>query len=84
MRRVIAASGFVPASVDLTIVGARPRLGTRLDDMRRVIAATLGLDVARVSVKASTGNLAGPEGAGRAVSASAIASVEARAPEPAR
>jgi len=71
----LAEAGFAPASVDLTIVGARPRLGNRLDEMRGAIAATLGIDVGRVSVKASTGNLAGPEGAGRAVSASAIASV---------
>lgn len=76
--RVVAA-GYRTASVDLTIVAARPRLGDRLDAMRDEIAALVGLDRGRVNVKASTGNLHGPEGAGQAISAQAIAIVEAAA-----
>jgi 2-C-methyl-D-erythritol 4-phosphate cytidylyltransferase / 2-C-methyl-D-erythritol 2,4-cyclodiphosphate synthase len=72
----VAEVGYAPSSVDLTIVAARPRLGSRLDEMRSAIAALLSLDVERVSVKASTGNLIGPEGAGRAVSAHAVAVLE--------
>ena len=75
----LAGSGWRAVSVDLTVVAARPRLGSRLDDMARTIAGILGLEVAAVSVKASTGNLDGPEGAGRSISALAIATVEARA-----
>jgi 2-C-methyl-D-erythritol 4-phosphate cytidylyltransferase/2-C-methyl-D-erythritol 2,4-cyclodiphosphate synthase len=74
----LASAGLRPRSVDLTIVGARPRLGGRLDAMRDEIAALLDIDRAAVSVKASTGNLTGPEGAGRALSAQAIAVVDAR------
>lgn len=76
--RRIAVAGWRPSSVDLTIVGARPRLAGRLDAMRDAIAALLGLDRAVVSVKASSGNLAGMEGAGRGISAQAIAQLEAR------
>jgi 2C-methyl-D-erythritol 2,4-cyclodiphosphate synthase len=36
------------------------------------IASILGMDPATVNVKASTGNLEGPEGAGRSISASAV------------
>ena len=71
------AAGWRPVGVDLTIVGARPRLGPRLDEMRDAIAASLGVASHLVSVKASTGNLDGAEGAGRAVSAIALASIEA-------
>lgn len=71
----LAAAGLRPASVDLTIVGARPRLAGRLDEMRAAIADMLGVDPPAVSVKASTGNLAGPEGSGHAMSAHAIATV---------
>jgi len=71
----LAASGWRPASVDATIVGARPRLGERLSEMRQAIAALLGLDPSLVSVKASSGNLSGDEGAGRSISARAIASI---------
>jgi 2-C-methyl-D-erythritol 4-phosphate cytidylyltransferase/2-C-methyl-D-erythritol 2,4-cyclodiphosphate synthase len=71
----LTAAGMRPASIDVTIIGARPRFGSRLDAMRAAIAATVGLDVARVNVKGSTGNLAGDEGAGRSISARAVATV---------
>jgi 2-C-methyl-D-erythritol 4-phosphate cytidylyltransferase/2-C-methyl-D-erythritol 2,4-cyclodiphosphate synthase len=73
----LAAAGLHPLAVDITIVGARPRLAGHLDAMQRSIAALLGLDAAAVNVKASTGNLDGMEGAGRGISALAIATVEA-------
>ena len=47
--------------------------------MRGVIAELLGLPAGSVNVKASTGNLSGMEGAGRGISAAAIATLE-RAP----
>jgi 2-C-methyl-D-erythritol 2,4-cyclodiphosphate synthase len=74
---LVAASGHRPTSLDLTIVAARPRLGERLDAMRAAIAELLGIPEGRVSVKASTGNLGGPEGEGRAIGAHAIARLEA-------
>ena len=75
----LAGERWRPASVDLTIIAARPRLGAHLDAMRDAIADSLGLAVEAVNVKASTGNLDGPDGAGRSISALAIASIEATA-----
>jgi 2-C-methyl-D-erythritol 4-phosphate cytidylyltransferase/2-C-methyl-D-erythritol 2,4-cyclodiphosphate synthase len=72
----LRAAGWRPATVDLTIVAARPRLGPSLDPMRAAIAGLLGLDPSAVNVKASTGNLDGPEGAGRSIAAFVIATVE--------
>ena len=72
----LAGEGLRPASVDLTIVAARPRLAGSLELMRDAIATTLGLDSDAVNVKASTGNLDGSEGAGRSISALAIATIE--------
>lgn len=74
--RRLAAAGWRPSSVDLTIIGARPRLAATLEPMRAAIAGILGVDVAAVGVKASTGNLDGAEGAGRVLSAVAIATIE--------
>jgi 2-C-methyl-D-erythritol 4-phosphate cytidylyltransferase/2-C-methyl-D-erythritol 2,4-cyclodiphosphate synthase len=71
----LAAAGWRPATVDLTIVGARPRLAAVLDPMRARIAALLDLPVEAVGVKASTGNLDGSEGAGRVLSALALATI---------
>jgi 2-C-methyl-D-erythritol 4-phosphate cytidylyltransferase/2-C-methyl-D-erythritol 2,4-cyclodiphosphate synthase len=73
----VRAAGLAPASVDLTIVAARPRLAGHLDAMRTAIAASLGIAPEAVDVKASTGNLAGMEGAGRGISALAVVVVQA-------
>jgi 2-C-methyl-D-erythritol 2,4-cyclodiphosphate synthase len=74
----LAGAAVRPVSVDLTVVGARPRLGNHLDEMRARIAELLELPEPSVNVKASTGNLAGMEGAGRGISAYAVAVLEAR------
>jgi 2-C-methyl-D-erythritol 4-phosphate cytidylyltransferase/2-C-methyl-D-erythritol 2,4-cyclodiphosphate synthase len=72
----LAEGGLRPRSIDVTILGARPRLGGRLEEMRAAISGLVGLAPEWVSVKASTGNLAGVEGAGRGISADAVAVVE--------
>ena len=74
--RRVAAAGLVPVSVDVVVIGARPRLGMRLDAMRDAIATLLEVEPAAVNVKASSGNLAGDEGAGRAIAARAVATVQ--------
>jgi len=74
--RRLADAGWRVTSLDLTIVGARPRLAGLLDGMRDAIATILEVPVETISVKASTGNLAGMEGAGRGISATAVAAVD--------
>jgi 2-C-methyl-D-erythritol 2,4-cyclodiphosphate synthase len=66
------AAGWQVSSLDVTIIGARPRLGDQLDAMRDGIAGLLSLPAGAVSVKGSTANLHGPEGEGRALAAEAI------------
>jgi 2-C-methyl-D-erythritol 4-phosphate cytidylyltransferase / 2-C-methyl-D-erythritol 2,4-cyclodiphosphate synthase len=65
-------AGLRVAGVDVTVVGARPRLGDALSSMAARIAGLVHADPGSVNVKASTGNLAGFEGAGRGMSALAI------------
>lgn len=72
----LAAAGWRPLALDVTIVAGRPRLGAHLPAMRTRIAALLGLEDGSVSVKASTGNLGGDVGAGRAIAADAVATIE--------
>ena len=71
----VQVAGWRAAAIDLTIVAARPRLGGHLDGMRDAIAASLGLPPAAISVKASSGNLSGDDGAGRTISAMALATL---------
>ena len=73
----VAGAGWRPSSIELTIVGARPRLGAHLEAMREAIAALVGLQPAAVAVAASSGNLSGDDGAGRTISASAAVLVTA-------
>lgn len=79
LRDVVArvrAAGILPISVDLTIIGARPRLGgARLDRMAQIVADLVGIRREAVAVQASTGNLSGDDGAGRTISASALVGV---------
>jgi 2-C-methyl-D-erythritol 2,4-cyclodiphosphate synthase len=56
---LLTEAGFTPRSCDLVVLADRPRVADRRDDMRREIAAALGVDVDRVSVKATR-----PEGLG--------------------
>ena len=73
---LLDAAGWRPASVGVSLVGARPRLGAaRLEQMRQRIAELVGVEPDDVSVTASTGNLSGAEGSGRAISATALVTV---------
>jgi 2-C-methyl-D-erythritol 4-phosphate cytidylyltransferase/2-C-methyl-D-erythritol 2,4-cyclodiphosphate synthase len=73
--RRLAGVGLAPDRIDVTIIGARPRLGNHLDQMAASVAELLGVSPGEVSVKASTGNLVGTEGAGRAIAARVVATV---------
>lgn len=59
-------------NVDVTVVAARPKLAQSLPSMAASVGGILGLEPTAVNVKASSGNLTGPEGSGRSISASAI------------
>lgn len=65
-------------NVDVTVVGARPRVGPYRDAMRARIAELLGMPVDRVSVKASTGNGLTELGRGEGIAAQVVILVEAR------
>lgn len=67
-----AAAGLRIANVDVTILAARPKLGGDLPAIGRRVAELLGVEPHLVNVKASSGNLAGMEGAGRGISAQAV------------
>jgi len=59
-------------NVDVTILAVRPRVGEYREAMRANIAALLGIPVARVSVKASSGNGLTDFGRGEGVAATVV------------
>jgi len=67
-----AAVGVQPLWVDLLITASAPKLAPHLDEIGANVAGLLGIPVDRVSAKASSGNLVGDEGAGKAIRCAAI------------
>jgi 2-C-methyl-D-erythritol 2,4-cyclodiphosphate synthase len=65
--------GYRLVNVDATVILERPKLKDYRTAIREKLAATLGLEVDRVSVKFKTAEGLGPVGEGRAAEAQAIA-----------
>jgi 2-C-methyl-D-erythritol 4-phosphate cytidylyltransferase/2-C-methyl-D-erythritol 2,4-cyclodiphosphate synthase len=61
--------------VDVTLICERPKIGPHRDAMRARLAEILGIDLARVSVKATTTEGLGFTGRGEGLAAQAIATV---------
>ncbi len=72
----IAAAGYRVGNVDCTIVAERPALAPYVEAMRRTLASALGVDVARVSVKAKRPEGLGFAGEGSGIEAHAAALLE--------
>lgn len=79
LRRVRARldeSGFAVVNVDATILAQAPKLAPYRARMREEIALALGIDVSRVSVKATTEEGLGFTGSGEGIAAHAVALLE--------
>ncbi|HEX7013249.1 MAG TPA: 2-C-methyl-D-erythritol 2,4-cyclodiphosphate synthase [Steroidobacteraceae bacterium] len=53
-RELLAERGYTVVNVDATVIAEAPKLGPHRESMRANIAADLGLDLARVNIKATT------------------------------
>ena len=69
----LAAAGFSIGNIDATVCLQRPKLRPHIDAMRARLAGALGIDVSRVSVKATTGEGMGFVGTGEGAAAHAVA-----------
>ncbi len=72
-RRLVEVAGWTIRNVDATILAQAPRLTLHIGKMRANLAKALGLEVAQVSVKATTTERMNAEGRGEGISAQAIA-----------
>ena len=73
--RLVREAGYGVGNVDLTIICEAPKIGPHRDAMRTRIADLLGVDIALVSVKATTTERLGLTGRGEGIAAQAIATV---------
>ena len=73
--KLVRDQGGEILNVDVTLICEKPRIGPHRQAMRKCIARILGIDAARVSVKATTTETLGFTGRGEGLAAQAVASV---------
>lgn len=72
VKNLIEQKGYKVVNIDSTIVAEQPKMLSHIDKMRQNIAQTLGVEVERVSVKATTTEKLCPEGEELAISSQAV------------
>ncbi len=75
IRALLDAKGMRVLNVDAMVVAEAPKLAPRRSEMLSNIAAALGVDVAQVSVKATTNEQLGALGRREGIAAMAVALV---------
>lgn len=73
---VLAEHGYAVGNVDATVLAQRPKLAPHIPEMRERLAAAMGVEPGRVSVKATTEEGLGFTGDGSGMAAHAVALVE--------
>lgn len=82
VARLAADAGFEIVNLDVTLLAERPRIRSRVAEMRASIAASFGIDADRVGVKATTLEGLGALGRSEGIACQAAASVRRREPAP--
>jgi len=75
----VTQAGFAVTNADMTLIAEAPKIAPSVPQMRTIIANALGIDSARVGIKATTHEGLGALGAGEGMAAHAVASLH-RAP----
>ena len=74
--RTIAAAGYSIGNIDATVICERPRLSSRILEIRTRLAQIMSLDVSQVSVKGKTNEKMDDVGAGRGIVVHAIVTLK--------
>lgn len=69
---LVRTLGWRVGNADITVVCERPKVGPHAEDMRRLIALDLGIELDAVSVKATTTEKLGFAGRGEGIAAQAV------------
>ena len=70
------AAGYRVGNVDATVLCQRPKLAPHIETMRKNLAAACAVDVAQMSVKATTEEGLGFTGTGEGIAAHAVCLIE--------
>ena len=83
LREVVAMAagrGLVPHNVDTVVIAERPKLAPHVAEMRKRLAAALGLPEDSVGVKATTSEGLGFTGRGEGIGAQAVCTLREKRP----
>jgi 2-C-methyl-D-erythritol 2,4-cyclodiphosphate synthase len=69
----VTNGGFELVNADCILIGEQPRIAERRDDMRSRLAETMGVEVDRIAVRATTTDHLGFTGRGEGLAAQAVA-----------
>ncbi len=72
VKELIRSEGYEVENVDATIIAQQPKMRPHIDAMRENIARSLGVELSRISVKATTEEGLGFTGSGEGISSQAI------------
>ena len=78
VAKMIGEQGYCINNIDSTVLAQKPKLAPHIQSMREKIAAACGIDVNRVSVKATTEEGLGFTGAMEGIAAHAVCLLEAK------
>ncbi len=73
---LLAERGYAIGNIDATVLAQRPKLAPHIPQMRQKLAAACGLEIGRVSVKATTEEGLGFTGSGQGIAAHAVCLLE--------
>jgi 2-C-methyl-D-erythritol 2,4-cyclodiphosphate synthase len=80
--RLLAEAGYSPLNVDASVIAERPKLTAFFAEMRRRLAAALGIEPIRIGLKATTTEGIGGLGQGEGMAAMAVALIGRAPPGP--
>ena len=69
----LTKAGCVPLNIDATVILERPKIGSKTEEMRRIIAETLNISSQKITIKGKTAEGLGPVGEGKAVEVHVVA-----------
>ncbi len=71
--RKLSDKGYTVNNIDATIIAQAPKLAPHIEDMRENVAKTLGVDIDRISIKATTEEGLGFTGQKEGIASAAVA-----------
>ena len=72
VKEIVYGKGWRISNIDATVIAEAPKFAPYIDKMRSKIADTLGTDISRISIKATTEEKLGFTGSGEGIAAHAV------------